>query len=71
MIEREQIRHLCEFNRRLSRENSLLRLKNRSLEQRLVALEKQAADLAVERSALDSALGAAMDDLLGGEGVLV
>ena len=50
--------------RSLSRENTLLRLKNRSLEQRLAVLEKQAADLAVERSALDAVLGAAMDAAL-------
>jgi hypothetical protein len=60
----DQIRHVCGWNRRLSRENTLLRLKNRSLEQRLAVLEKQAADLAVERSALDAVLGAAMDEAL-------
>jgi hypothetical protein len=60
----DQIRHVCGWNRSLSRENTLLRLKNRSLEQRLAVLEKQAADLAVERSALDAALGAAMDEAL-------
>jgi hypothetical protein len=62
----DQLRHVCGWNRRLSRENTLLRLKNRCLEQRLAVLEKQAADLAVERSALDAALGAAMDAALEG-----
>ncbi len=60
----DQLRAVCGWNRSLSRENTLLRLKNRSLEQRLAVLEKQAADLAVERSALDAVLGAAMDAAL-------
>ncbi len=60
----DQLRHVCGWNRRLSRENTVLRLKLRGLEQRLAVLEKQAADLAVERSALDAVLGAAMDAAL-------
>ncbi|MGA7705766.1 MAG: hypothetical protein WB998_12820 [Solirubrobacteraceae bacterium] len=62
----DQLRHVCGWNRRLSRENTLLWLKIRSLEQRLAVLEKQAADLAVERSALNTVLGAAMDAALEG-----
>jgi hypothetical protein len=64
MIEREQIRHLCEFNRRLSRDNSLLRIRLRNAEQKLRELERENANLATERDAVNAALGAAMDEAL-------
>lgn len=64
MIEREQIRHLCEFNRRLARENSLLRIRLRNAEQKLRELEREHANLATERDAVDAALGAAIDEAL-------
>jgi hypothetical protein len=67
----DQLRHVCGWNRRLSRENTVLRLKLRGLEQRLAGLERTNVDLLVERDATDHLLGVAMDDRLGGGGVLV
>lgn len=64
MIEREQIRHLCEFNRRLSRENSLLRIRLRNAEQKLRALERENVNCAIELDAVNTALGAAIDEAL-------
>jgi hypothetical protein len=63
----EQLRHLCSWNRRLARENTLLQLKVRGLEQKVAGLEGQAASLSVERDAIDAALGAAMDAALEGK----
>ncbi len=59
-----QLRAVCDWNRRLCRENSLLRIRLRNAEQKLRELERENANLATERDAVDAALGAAMDEAL-------
>jgi hypothetical protein len=59
-----QLRVVCGWNRRLSRENSLLRIRLRNAEQKIRELERNNANLATERDAVDAALGAAMDEAL-------
>jgi hypothetical protein len=59
-----QLRAVCGWNRRLARENSLLRIRLRNAEQRLRELERENANLATERDAVDAALGAAIDEAL-------
>jgi len=59
-----QLRAVCSWNRRLSRENSLLRIRLRNAEQKLRELERNNANLATERDAVDAALGAAIDEAL-------
>jgi hypothetical protein len=59
-----QLRVVCGWNRRLSRDNSLLRIRLRNAEQKLRELERENANLATERDAIDAALGAAIDEAL-------
>lgn len=63
----EQLRRVCAWNRRLSRSNSLLRIKLRSAEHEVRRLTLANANLATERDAIDAALGA-MDEALKGKG---
>ena len=55
----EQLRHVCAWNRRLSREVSVLRLKLRSSERELRRLTLANASIAAERDATAVALDAA------------
>lgn len=71
MSEPEQLRRLCQWNRELVRENSRLHNELRRKDQQIGELEEANAEIAVERDAADHLLGVAMDDLLGGGGVLV
>jgi hypothetical protein len=64
MTEREQLRRVCEWNRRLSREVATLQLEKRSLEIEVQELEAANADVLTERDAINTALGAAMDAAL-------
>ncbi len=57
----DQLRRVCEWNHRLSRENATLRVEKRSLEIEVGELEAANADVLIERDAIDAALGAAMD----------
>jgi hypothetical protein len=59
-----QLRAVCGWNHRLARDNSLLRIRLRNAEQKLREVELENADLAVERDAINTALGAAMDEAL-------
>jgi hypothetical protein len=59
-----QLRAVCGWNRRLAREDSLLRIRLRNAEQKLRELERNNANLATERDAVDAALGAAIDEAL-------
>jgi hypothetical protein len=59
-----QLRAVCGWNRRLARDNSLLRIKLRNAEQRLRELELENGNLAVELDAVSTTLGAAMDEAL-------
>lgn len=59
-----QLRALCAWNNRLTREIALLNLQLRSKELEISALKKANADLLVERDAADALLGEAMDSLL-------
>jgi hypothetical protein len=61
-----QLRAVCGWNRRLARDNSLLRIKLRNAEQRVRELELENANLGVEQDATNHLLSVAMDDLLGG-----
>jgi hypothetical protein len=59
-----QLRAVCGWNRRLARDNSLLRIRLRNAEQKLRELERENANLAIELDAVNTALGAAMDEAL-------
>jgi hypothetical protein len=59
-----QLRAVCGWNRRLARANSLLRIRLRNAEQKLRELERENANLAIELDAVNTALGAAMDEAL-------
>jgi hypothetical protein len=59
-----RLRQVCAWNHRLSRENSLLRIKVHRMEQEIRALEAANANLLVERVAINVVLGAAMDEAL-------
>ena len=59
-----QLRAVCAWNNRLSRDIALLGLQLRSKELEIRALEKANANLRVERDAADVLLGEAMDSLL-------
>ncbi len=59
-----QLRAVCGWNRRLTQANLLLQIKIRAVEQRLRQIERENADLATERDAIDAALGAAIDEAL-------
>lgn len=59
-----QLRAVCGWNRRLTRDNSLLRIRLRNAEQKLRELERKNANLATELDAVSTALGAAMDEAL-------
>lgn len=56
-----QLRALCAWNNRLTREIALLNLQLRSKELEMSALEKANANLRVELDAADVLLGEAMD----------
>jgi hypothetical protein len=56
----DQLRHVCQWNHRLSRENSLLRIKVHSMEREIRALETDNARLGVEAEAAESLLKSAM-----------
>ncbi|HEV7938976.1 MAG TPA: hypothetical protein VGP18_13250 [Solirubrobacteraceae bacterium] len=60
----EQLRHVCRWNYRLARENSRLRLELQNKEHEIRALEKANADCLLERDAINTALGAAIDEAL-------
>jgi hypothetical protein len=67
MSEREQLQRVCEWNNQLSRDIALLGLQLRSKELEISALEMANADLLVERDAVNTVLGAAMDAALEGK----
>lgn len=58
-----QLRALCAWNNRLTRDVALLHLQLRSKELEISALENANANLRVERDAADVLLGGAMDSL--------
>jgi hypothetical protein len=58
----DQLRHVCQWNHRLSRENSLLCIKVHSMAREIRVLEEANARALVERDAINAALGAAMDE---------
>jgi hypothetical protein len=62
-----QLRALCAWNNRLTRDMALLGLQLRSKELEISALKMANADLLVERDAINTALGAAMDAALEGK----
>ncbi len=59
-----QLRAVCRWNRQLARANSLLQIKLRATEQKLRQIEGENANLAIELDAVNTALGAAMDEAL-------
>lgn len=67
MSEREQLQRVCEWNNQLSRDIALLGLQVRSKELEISALEMANVDLLVERDAVNTVLGAAMDAALEGK----
>lgn len=71
MTERDRIVLVCRRNRDLSQENSQLRNEVARLEREVIELQSANTNLCIERDATDHLLGVAMDDLLGGGGVLV
>jgi hypothetical protein len=60
----DQLRHVSQWNHRLCRENSLLRIKVHSMEREIRALEADNARLGVEAEAAESLLKSAMDAAL-------
>lgn len=60
----DQLRHVCQWNHRLSRENVTLQIEKRRLEIKVRKLESANADVLTERNAINAALGAAMDAAL-------
>ena len=61
----DQLRQVCQWNHRLSRENVMLQIEKRRLEIKVRKLEAANADVLTERDAINVALGAAMDVALG------
>ncbi len=64
MSERDEIRHICHWNRTLAQENLQLRAALRHREQECRKLRATTADRAAELAACDRMLGAAMDRAL-------
>lgn len=60
----DQLRRVCEWNHRLSRENVTLQIEKRRLEIKVRILKSANADVLTERNAINAALGAAMDAAL-------
>lgn len=60
----DQLRQVCAWNHRLSRECATLQIEKRRLEIKVGLLEAANADVLTERDAINVALGAAMDAAL-------
>jgi hypothetical protein len=60
----EQLRLVCEWNRRLARDNALLRVRLRSTEVEIRELEEARTDLQAQLSAADALVGSAVDEAL-------
>lgn len=60
----QQLREVCEWNKKLARENAVLRVRTRNCELEVRELQTANANLRVEREAVETVLGAAVDEAL-------